>query len=395
MKLLKFKDHWLRSKSMDISENILERFAKLYELISKNPPAATLSVIGLLLLTVAIASAYRALGLTPRQTPTHLKLALYVGLIGGILFSAAGPALTLISVAENSDRPIRTTSSEQALDNLRKNARVEWLIRLIPFNPAKQPDLAVSKLQRLGPKEQLYTFVAPYEELRGYRVSEAVRKVGGIYEQGDHVSAIIFSVPGHRGSDSNAHCGGQEEKADDCHPIIPANARGILQVISKIEQGLSKDNTDKSGFLIEGRETLSDQEKHDLKNIRIYSWSFSNYSDKYTNYCKLSHEFFCSRGKYLASKYIGGLRWDWHPIGISEEETSDPCNEKVDKYCEIKSWDEVKSKLLEHFGSRAFLIENLDIDGLPNRYLIDFGDPTNQVIPDIGVEPLQAKHNKP
>jgi hypothetical protein len=95
------------------------------------------------------------------------------------------------------------------------NSRVDWLIRLIPYNPISEPDLAVSRLQMLGQPKLLYTFVAPYNELRGYNVLQAVRMIGGNIKPRQNVSAIIF------------------ERTTD---IIPANAKGLLQIVHDIQK---------------------------------------------------------------------------------------------------------------------------------------------------------------
>ena len=43
-----------------------------------------------------------------------------------------------------------------------------------------------------------------------------------------------------------------------------------------------------------------------------------------------------------------------------------------------------KNEYGDHFGSRAFLIRNLEINNIPGRIMIDFDKPDQQVIPDIG-----------
>jgi hypothetical protein len=47
-------------------------------------------------------------------------------------------------------------------------------------------------------------------------------------------------------------------------------------------------------------------------------------------------------------------------------------------------WKKTRSDLKAWFGSRAFLINNLEIIHIPERILIDFEDPARNVIPDIG-----------
>jgi hypothetical protein len=73
--------------------------------------------------------------------------------------------------------------------------------------------LSIGHLTRLGKLPQRFTFVADYEELEGYSVNEAVRKLGGQIADSNHVSAIVFP-----------------RKSE----IYPANARGLLQVIQRL-----------------------------------------------------------------------------------------------------------------------------------------------------------------
>ena len=330
----------------DISA-IVQNLATIYQLIAANTWAATLSVVGFILLLTSIFASYRAISSKPEETPGYLRVFLFVSLIGGIVFSAAGPAIALFYVSEG---PITTVSLESAFDKLKDNERAYWLIRLIPFNPQSAPQLAIGKLTNLGQKEQQYTFVAPYEELRGYSVERAIQMTGGTYHQGDHVSAIIFQL--------------------EPHQVYPANARGLLQVILDVENSLvdSKDHK----FLLKDTDVLKEGDNiRDLSNISIYSWRWDNYRARYKQYCKAAHEFRCNKA-YSARELIGGLYKDWHPIGLAQEEQKDPCEASADDFCQKSDWSEFRKEVLPHFGSRVFLIKNLELSAIGNRYLIEF-----------------------
>jgi hypothetical protein len=255
-----------------------------------------------------------------------------------MIFGATGPSIALFSTAQG---PISRVPVAKAFKNLKENAEIFWLIRLIPFDPRSTPQLAVSALARLGPVEQKYTFVAPYEELRGYPVDRAVLMTGGHFRHGDHVSAVIFQV-------------GE-------NTIYPANARGLLQVVWGLEQQLRTEN--RPHFLLRNTSRLESDDYNNLSNISIYSWRWDNYKDRYPRYCKAAHEFRCNN-RYTARELIGGLYKDWHPFGLAQEEQNDPCSMTAEAYCSKTDWEEQKPELLRHFGSRVFLIQNYSLSEL-------------------------------
>jgi hypothetical protein len=125
----------------------------------------------------------------------------------------AGPGLTILE----SQHKIPTISRDDAFNRLKTNERIKWLIRLIDYDPATQGNLEIGEFPRIGPKEQRFSFVGNYEELRGYHVSDAVRMTGEIMGPRKHVSAVIFELVGN---------------------VYPANARGLLQAINKTENHL-------------------------------------------------------------------------------------------------------------------------------------------------------------
>jgi hypothetical protein len=163
--------------------------------------------------------------------------------------------------------------------------------------------------------------------LKGYTVAEAVRRLtGGSLGQDMRVSAIIFHL--------------NKKKVR----LFPANARGLLQVVKYLE---------------------------DDKSERFYP-----------EYCELSHRFRC--GDYDALSLISAIKFDWHPIGISTSNRSNICRPNA-VYCDAQDWETLKEETWSTFGSRIFLIENLDLHDLKDRYLIEFGEPYVQVIPEIGL----------
>jgi hypothetical protein len=335
----------------------LDAISKIFELVVATSTTAFLSAVGLLLLAIAAALAYSAVKSKPEELSTFMKICLFFTLVGGTLFSAAGPGLALFYVSQQS---IPQMSKNRAFDNLEKNQEVKYVVRLISFNPAEEPDLEIDRLTHLGPPDQMYTFVASHDELVGHTVKTAYEKVGLRYVDGHHVSAIIFPL---RTS------------------LFPANARGLLQVVRDVEIRKSIEQKDK---FFQGLNSLNDGENADLDITTIESYRIDNFKSKYYRYCEVAKRFNCE-APHVARKFIGGLYRDWHPLGFSQTNPpQNPCNIPVDKYCEFSDWKATRSALYEKFGSRSFLIRNLQIDRIFGRMLIDFDKPETQVIPSMG-----------
>lgn len=331
----------------------------VFQLVGDSAATTILSVVGLVLLLLAAILANRALTTDPQNVTVQLKSALFISLIGGMLFSAAGPGLALFWVSQSS---IKKTTAQTSLDNLEYNKQVNWVVRLISYNNKQEPDRGIDRLQHLGPPKQLYSFVASQEDLVGYTVKEALEMIGVKYTPGDRVSAIIFPLR---------------------TAIFPANARGLLQVIQEVET--RKDTEIKERFL-QGNNSLSGEEIKNLKVTDIPSYRIAKFEDKYKRYCQLAYDFLCSDKEYSAKDYIGTLYHDWHPLGFSQKKPQgNACEVHSSKYCEFSDWKTAKANFRDNFGSRAFLIRNLEIDRIPGRILIDFENPTEQIIPDIGV----------
>jgi hypothetical protein len=177
-------------------------------LLISSPVSALLSLVGLALLLLAGGLAYVAAKSKPDELTSSIKAALFLSLVGGMVFSGAGPSVALLRAVSTPKMP-----TEQAMKNLETNAEVKHAIRLISYNPGVEPGRALDRLTNLGPPEQLYSFVASYDELVGHKVLDALAKAGDTTKDVRRVSAIIFPLN---------------------TPIFPANARGLLQVVQEI-----------------------------------------------------------------------------------------------------------------------------------------------------------------
>jgi hypothetical protein len=342
-------------------DGLIDNLRSIFALVTSTPAAAMLSAVGFLLLPLAVWIAVRGLKSDDvTKTPFWQKTAFFVCLIGGVLFSAAGPSVALFAFAKN---PVGMVSPAKAFDNLETNVRVHWLIRLIPFGQQNRSQLAIGSLKQLGPPEQQYTFVGAYDELVGYGVDDAIRMLGGTFSDGQHVSAVIFPI-------------------QDNLQVYPANARGLLQVVQKVEM---RDSSQITTPLLKGTGALGKAASDDLPHVDALAyWAWPNYRDLYPEYCRLAQTFRCD-SKYSAHRYVGPVNIDWHPLGFAQKNaTQDSCSLNPVNYCAVSDWKSAEKNLSNNFGARIFLIENMSIDQIPNRVLIEFGDPSHQIIPDIG-----------
>lgn len=288
-------------------------------------------------------------------------------LLRGALFAslAAGAILAAIAIALAPPRAAPPSfarmSAAQAWADLESNAPVGHLIRLVAYDPQTEPGLAIDRLARLGPPDQLYSFVASYEEMAGYTARQALEKNGLRLREGQHVSAVIFP-----------------RRTE----LYPANARGLLQIIRAVEQ--EKGEALGERFL-EGANALTEAETKDLQSTDIASYRVSDFRNLYPRYCELARRFNCGPAPYPASRFIGSLYHDWHPLGFSQiDPPHDPCTLPVANYCAFGDWTKMRAEFLPRFGSRAFLMRNLEIAKIPGRILIDFDRPDRQIIPYIG-----------
>lgn len=335
---------------MDIGA-FFDSIAKIFQLFTVSSASTLLTVFGFGLLIVA--------GILAYWTP-QTKTALVVSLLGGIIFAAAGPAVALLNVERTA---IRKMDTEQAFKNLQDNAEAQHVIRLISYDPMQEPALAIDRLTHLGPPDQLYSFVASYDELVGYNVVEALTKVGQSRIDVRRVSAIIFPLHTR---------------------IYPANARGLLQVVQEVENRAAIQAQLKKK-LLDGTGALNKDQRDALAPYDIPSYRLLRFKDHYRRYCELAREFQCNAGIYSSQAYIGGLSRDWHPLGFSQKDPPDDrCRLSIPQYCEFSDWKTTKDQYGDHYGSRAFLIRNLEISNISGRIMIDFDQPYHQIIPDIG-----------
>lgn len=222
-------------------EAFFQAVSQVLGIVLGSSSAATLSGVGIILLLLTAVMAYIALARTPEETPNSLKAALYLCLVGGIIFSAAGPSEALFDAYQN---PIRTESTDEIFHRLINNTRVRYVVRLISYAPGDQNALGIDKIAKLGPSRQQYSFVGDYEELKGRTVADALDMVGTGYNGSDHVTAIIFPL----------HVN-----------IFPANARGLLQVISNVEGHIDAEQK----YI--KPETFNETERRDLRETNINS----------------------------------------------------------------------------------------------------------------------------
>lgn len=316
--------------------------------------------IAVLLAIATVVLIYRVARLKPEKVTSWDKAVVLLFLGATLLLTASGLAVGFIdaraSVAiENGVPP------DVVLENLQNNARVTWLIRLIPYRPGTSDDLNVDSLQYLGLKGQQYTFVADYDELKGDRVSDAISKVGGSLEPNEHVSAIIFPLNG--------------------RPLFPASARGLLQVVAILDGEPQATGAVYRPFA-EMKDIGTDAQK-DLGDRDISSWSWASYGPRfYEQYCHLAQDLRCSQDQFTALSFIGGLNSDWDPLGFSFRVPPRAVCSTPEKeaQCSITSWTGSR-QYIGAIGVRAFLVQNVSLASLENRRLIDFADPANQVIP--------------
>jgi len=344
--------------------------------------SAILILVGLLFLLVALFFSQRVLGTHARHTPAWLKACLFVSLLGAIADFSAAPFVTTFHVRS------QRASHAEVLRNLETNARVHYVIRLIPYKESEKDFLSITKLANLGrccdpasadPANQAcvkdpdpqrctklrYVFVADYAEVRGLKVSEAVERVGGSLDRAVGVSAIIFPL--------------------DERSLYPASARGLLQLVNKLDREHAND-AGYTSFDLEGRGINT---RTELSDTSIPSYSWARTADTYPTQCRVAQEFRCAVQQdrpFSAAFRLGSLSRDWHPLGLARRTEEDPCRPKVDP-CALSStaWADVAARqATEQQIARAFLIDNYPIAGIRGRYMIDYDEPTRQTIPDIG-----------
>ncbi|MGD9721351.1 MAG: hypothetical protein AB7O59_09090 [Pirellulales bacterium] len=242
--------------------------------------------------------------------------------------------------------------AEQAFDDLQSNTRVDWLVRLVAYDPA-DPVLRIDRLQALGAPHEDFTFVADYAELRGYTAEAAARLSGGAIHQGQHVSAIIFPLNGRR--------------------IYPASVRGLLQLVREVDRL----HAAQPGYQAAGLDKLLDRATlADLDIVTRQSWAWNAYRARFGDYARAVAQL--KQRPAGAIAHIGHIGRDWCEPGCSRLTGHHSPLRPDTMTLELADGSPLN---IERFGIRVFLIRNLAIDGLDGRMLIDFDDPTRQIIP--------------
>ncbi|MBO4226399.1 hypothetical protein [Bradyrhizobium neotropicale] len=353
--------------------DVFQAVAQILKALQESSTAVWFTTVGIILLGVATIVANMAFGRKPEDTPGGMKGAFFTCLFVGIICAVTGPSVALYKELWNTQtelkkRDIQVMSTADIRRRLEDNTRVRFVIRLIGYNSTDPKGLPIEKVQKLGPSNQLYSFVADYEELKGRTVAEALTMIGN-QKDFDRVTAIIFPLP--RRKDNN----------DSGSFFYPANARGLLQVIRLVESQIGE-----SERYIKSDTFNSDQLKN-LKSVGRNTYPIRAPDKLYADYCPLVAKFFCSgSGIYRSRDLIGQLYDDWHPLGFSQKNPrQSPCSIPEQQFCAFSGWDKAYADFEGHFGARAFLIENLDVNAIVGRTMIDFTDLRNQRIPEIAL----------
>lgn len=268
-------------------------------------------------------------------------------------------ALLLIAFVATASRPAwadvplpAPMGADQAFEDLRTNARLSWLVRMVPYDPAN-PVLKIDKLTHLGGPQEDFTFVADYAELRGYTAEQAARLAGGAIQPEQHISAILFPLPKER--------------------LYPASVRGMLQVIHEIDGQRAGEQAYRAAPL---EQLLSPAERADLANGKIASWAWDNYRQHFASYARVFAQL---KSQHISAiSHIGHIGRDWCEPGCSRLVGHDSPLRPDTMTLQLPDGSPVE---IERFGIRVFLIRNLAIDSLDGRMLIDFDKPTEQVVP--------------
>lgn len=137
-----------------------------------------------------------------------------------------------------------------------------------------------------------------------------------------------------------------------------------------------------------GENSLNGDELTKLReSTKIPTYQIKGFlDDNYPHFCQLAQEFRCTKS-YSERPYVGELASDWHPLGFSLRNPEDDyCKPDIRReYCRFSDWNSARTTWLPSFGSRAFLIENLPVQEIADRILIDFTSPDDKIIPDIGL----------
>lgn len=360
-------------------EGIIATANAIIKLTSSDNVGSYISSVGIILLIFSVWSAYKLIQTNVSDVSQWHKFITFSTLGCAILCIIAGPAASVFyfganqqRIAQDRGRALETILNTNISQNViaaraKNNDEVKYMVRLIPYDPDADKELSLARvsLASLGPPLQKYTFVADYDELKGYTVAEAVRRSGLPFKLGQHVTAVIFPLLSSR-------------------ELIPANARGLLQVLEKTA-------SDADSFRNTTLKNLSSAAKRNLaKTERLNSWAFGSYKEHYPEFCRASFEFVCNKEKYLVASLMGKVTHDWHPLGFARliSQVEDPCDREgsIQNYCSIRDWPDDNNAFVKEIGTRIFFTNNDLIADIKGRILFDFYDPNNQKIPIIFYE---------
>jgi hypothetical protein len=348
------------------SASWIDSVTNLVNAIKESNLSASITGIGILFAICTLGYAYKAVKSEPKDLTTTDKVLLFAFIIGTVLAITIGPLTAVLVPAEGVAVNTHVTDTTEILTHLKVNSEVTRLIRLIPYTPGSADDLELSRLKRLGPENQEYSFVADYDELRGSNVVQAVKRVGSFLVAGQHVSAIIFPL-NHR-------------------QLYPANARGLLQIVQLLE-ARPEARVESFRRLLAVQE-FSKDELHNLEPIDPPSvWAWDHYGPRfYHHYCELAESLKCAetKDKYTVLAKIGGINKDYHPLGFSFAKPPDfACDATVvESQCAITNWNSAW-QYKETAGVRAFFVENYELSQLDGRIMIDFSNPQTDIIPTL------------
>lgn len=273
--------------------------------------------------------------------------------VGALLIIVAAQGLSWWSA-----NYLPTTTPRQAFVALQENKRVSWLIRLIPYSSHSETSLSIHELATLGPPADKFVFVADYDELKNLTVSEAIYRLGLSLKNKDSASAIIFPL--------------------NRRELIPANARGLLQIIQELDKEM-KDSKDYKIF-----DLTRELDKTALAKLAadgLESWSWNAYSEYYDQYSAAVEKARDSNAS--AFKFIGTIGPDWHPAGYSKIISPDSNHDgTVETNFNLVTMNKHEVKI-DNFGARVFLVENLRLRDIDHIFLIHFSNLDTDRIPEI------------
>jgi len=276
------------------------------------------------------------------------------GLLGALLSLVALSLGTGAPGHEPDPDSARPLSPAQAFDHLKTNAPVEWLVRMVAYDPA-DPKLEVHHLTSLGGPHEDFTFVADYAELRGYRVADAVHKSGGSLQPGQRVACILFPI--------------------GRHTIYPASVRGVLQVVQQIDMRRSSEPGYRSAPL---DTLLTDRERASLSALAMESWAWDNYRQFFPAFAQAVATLRTSEASAFAR--IGHIGHDWCEAGCARWLSPGSAANENSFALELP---DNRPFTIKNFGVRVFLIRNLPLDTIEDRVLLDITDPQTQPLPDL------------